>query len=107
MSTPRGHNDDWYWLYAALASGSGCKVVSNDEMRDHHFGMLAPRSFLRWKERHIVKFKFRGTQLEPEFEEPLPYSNVIQEDPETGSWHFPSIESGKWLCVQRVTEGDE
>ena len=27
-----------YWLYAAMASGDGASVVSNDEMRDHHFG---------------------------------------------------------------------
>ena len=58
FTSPAGHNDDWYWLYAAMASGRGCRVVSNDEMRDHHFGMLAPRSFLRWKERHVVHFAF-------------------------------------------------
>jgi hypothetical protein len=33
-------------------------VVTNDEMRDHHFQMLAPRFFLRWKERHQVHFDF-------------------------------------------------
>ena len=39
-------------------SGDGCRVVSNDEMRDHHFGMLAPRCFVKWKEQHVVHFKF-------------------------------------------------
>lgn len=39
--TPAGSNDDWYWLYAAVTFG--CHVVTNDEMRDHHFRMLSPR----------------------------------------------------------------
>jgi proteinaceous RNase P len=33
------NNDDWYWLYAAVKSGERSLLVSNDEMRDHHFGM--------------------------------------------------------------------
>ena len=45
FNTPAGSNDDWYWLYAAVWLGRSVKVVTNDEMRDHHFGMLRPRSF--------------------------------------------------------------
>jgi ribonuclease P protein 3 len=30
-------------------------VVTNDQMRDHHFCMLAPRFFLKWRERHQVR----------------------------------------------------
>lgn len=56
LETPSGWNDDWYWLYTAIALG--CKVVTNDEMRDHHFQMLAPRCFSRWKERRQVRFAF-------------------------------------------------
>jgi pentatricopeptide repeat protein len=56
--TPSGMNDDWFWLHAALYSGRETLVITNDEMRDHHFQMLAPRSFLRWKERHQVHFDF-------------------------------------------------
>ena len=40
-ATPRGFNDDWFWLYAAVAYR--CQIVTNDEMRDHHFQMLSPR----------------------------------------------------------------
>ena len=29
-------------------------IVSNDEMRDHIFQMLAPKFFLKWKQRHQV-----------------------------------------------------
>ena len=54
--TPAGMNDDWFWLHAALKYQ--CLVLTNDEMRDHHFQMLAPRMFLRWKERHQIHFSF-------------------------------------------------
>lgn len=39
--TPVGCNDDTFWLYLTLHLG--CDVVTNDEMRDHHFQMLSPR----------------------------------------------------------------
>lgn len=48
------NNDDWYWLYAAVYIGGRVLVLTNDEMRDHHFSMLSHRSFQRWKERHQV-----------------------------------------------------
>lgn len=63
--TPAGMNDDWYWMHAALmpVENSHAKlgpilVITNDEMRDHHFQMLSQGSFLRWKERHQVHFNF-------------------------------------------------
>jgi hypothetical protein len=56
-------NDDWFWLHAALLKRS--LVVTNDEMRDHHFQMLAQRGFLRWKDRHQVRFRF-GAWIEPD-----------------------------------------
>jgi pentatricopeptide repeat protein len=40
-STPKGFNDDWFWLYAAVSQR--CRVVTNDEMRDHHFQLLSPK----------------------------------------------------------------
>jgi Protein-only RNase P/Pentacotripeptide-repeat region of PRORP len=60
--TPPGMNDDWFWLHAALHFGPGTLVVTNDEMRDHHFQMVAPRSFLRWRDRHQIHFAFGGWQ---------------------------------------------
>ncbi len=41
-------------------------VVTNDEMRDHHFQMLSHRSFLRWKERHCVRFRIGPQTAEVE-----------------------------------------
>ena len=58
--TPPGMNDDWFWMHAALKYKT--LVITNDEMRDHHFQMLAPKFFLRWKERHQVHFDFGGNE---------------------------------------------
>jgi hypothetical protein len=99
-TTPRKQNDDLYWLYAALASGDGCSVVSNDQMRDHCFGMLAPRAFVRWRERHVVRFCFREWSKQPAVEFPKPYSATMQHDAASGAWHVPSAESSNtWLCL--------
>jgi len=54
--TPHGNNDDWFWLFAAVSWG--VHVVTNDEMRDHDFNMLAPKWFSRWRERHACKYLF-------------------------------------------------
>ena len=100
--SPAGMNDDWYWLYAAFASGRACRAVSNDEMRDHHFGMLHSRAFLRWKERHLVRFEIPpNCHEEPILLPPLPYSHTMQEST-GGAWHLPranSVPNG-WLCLQ-------
>ena len=78
--TPSGMNDDWFWLHAALWNGRETLVVTNDEMRDHHFQMLAPRSFLRWKERHQIHFSFEWNngQRTVELTFPETYSRRIQ-----------------------------
>lgn len=46
-ASPAGANDDWFWLYAATVLGDGWHVVTNDQMKDHHWQMLGPRSFLQ------------------------------------------------------------
>ena len=74
--TPYEFNDDWFWMHAALWSGRDTLVVSNDEMRDHHFQMLAHKYFLRWKERHQVHFEKGRKGLT--FHHPLVYSRRIQ-----------------------------
>jgi pentatricopeptide repeat protein len=80
--TPPGMNDDWFWMHVALAR-PGTLMLTNDEMRDHHFQMLAPRSFLRWKERHQVHFSL-GEWLPGKhrrkviFTNPDPYSRRVQ-----------------------------
>ena len=42
--TPHRMNDDWFWLYIAVWSSRFVAqpfVVTNDQMRDHHFQMLS------------------------------------------------------------------
>jgi hypothetical protein len=102
FQTPIGMNDDWFWLHAALKYKS--LVLTNDEMRDHHFQMLAPRTFLRWKERHQVHFNFGqwdhtngftdGRRREVELVYPHAYSRRIQR-----------VEDG--LVVPLAKRGDE
>ena len=97
---PAGSNDDWYWLYAAVASGDDAFLVSNDEMRDHAFQMLpAPRLFAKWKERHQVRFHMSAaTGLE--FYHPPPYTACVQEGRDGDWWLFPG-DDGEWTCAVR------
>ena len=39
-------------MYAAVKAGPKGLLISNDEMRDHMFQLLAPRFFHKWKQRH-------------------------------------------------------
>lgn len=55
-ASPHGMNDDWFWMHIALQTKA--LVVTNDEMRDHHFQMLGQRQFSRWKDRRQVRFDF-------------------------------------------------
>ncbi|KDD72506.1 hypothetical protein H632_c3258p0, partial [Helicosporidium sp. ATCC 50920] len=56
FATPTGSNDDWYWMYAAVAAGPEGRLVSNDEMRDHMFQLLAPR----WSTQQYTQSAFRA-----------------------------------------------
>jgi hypothetical protein len=119
--TPAKCNDDLFWMYAAMIFNTD--VVTNDEMRDHHFKMLRPRWFMRWKERHQVRFKFgkfdkteHRRSLETTI--PPPYSHRIQiydplssagttsdsmkERSESTHYFFPSCEQSAWLCIVPV-----
>jgi len=95
---PQGSNDDWYWLYAAVASGNDTFLVSNDEMRDHAFQMLpAPRLFAKWKERHQVRFHMSAANG-LEFYHPPPYTSCVQEGKGGDWWLFPG-DDGEWTCA--------
>jgi len=84
-------------------------VVSNDQMRDHHFHMLAPQNFLKWRERHQVTFHFQdvgrggsggGAQRHLHFRFPSIYSHRTQPSLDGRSWYFPVAGStNQWLCA--------
>ncbi|KAA0164531.1 hypothetical protein FNF27_07786 [Cafeteria roenbergensis] len=83
-------------------------VVSNDQMRDHHFQMLAPQNFLKWRERHQVAFHFQdvgrggaggGPQRQLHFRFPSIFSHRTQPALEGRAWYFPvGGTAGQWLC---------
>ncbi|CBI29633.3 unnamed protein product, partial [Vitis vinifera] len=101
-TTPNGSNDDWYWLYAAVKLK--CLLVTNDEMRDHIFELLGSSFFLKWKERHQVRYTFVKGNVKLLM--PPSYSLFIQESVK-GTWHVPvasesSDESLRtWHCITR------
>ncbi|CAM9195734.1 unnamed protein product [Chrysoparadoxa australica] len=105
QSCAPNNNDDFYWLYAAVVIGARVLVVTNDEMRDHHFQMLSHRSFERWKERHQVHFgcgpgnQRRNGDLD--LKEPPKYSHRMQRSLNGTSWHVPLQGQREWLCVSR------
>lgn len=104
-STPKGSNDDWYWLYAAVSCK--CLLVTNDEMRDHLFQLLGTSFFPRWKEKHQVRMSVSRKELNLHM--PPPFSIVIQES-EEGSWHIPTVTGDdlttqrKWICATRTRD---
>lgn len=91
-----GNNDDWYWLYAAVQGRDGAYLVSNDEMRDHHFQMIQNETFGLWKERHQVRFSVSEHHLR--VEEPSPYSKRMQSLDSV--WYFPNTHDSEWLCCK-------
>jgi proteinaceous RNase P len=124
-TVPYKSNDDWFWLCATVKRGGRTLVVTNDQMRDHHFQMLSRRTFLRWRERHQAEFSLGGMGRDGaravKVEEPPVFSRCIQgpategvggdgggggegEGEEEGGvltsrWHVPLAESQDWLCV--------
>ena len=114
----RGNNDDWYWLYAAVTcvgsdgTRGSVRVVSNDQMRDHHFRMLAPTSFLKWRERHQITYYIclheQGDAASEEaapstvslrFRPPPPYSARMQGGQH--GWFMPLVEEAgeRWVAT--------
>jgi proteinaceous RNase P len=104
FTTPAGSNDDWYWLYAAVASGDDAFLVSNDEMRDHAFQMLpAPALFKKWKERHQVRFHMSKGADGLELYFPPPFSHCAQSDVDEKWWMIPK-DDGTWLCAVKCED---
>lgn len=67
-------------MYAAARAGCDGLLLSNDEMKDHLFQLLAPKYFKKWTERHQIKYGFvSGPLLQAEY--PAPFSTAIQVNP--------------------------
>lgn len=96
-----GNNDDWYWLYAAVKLGHRTLLVTNDEMRDHHFQMIHTRMFARWKERHQVHYSIQNESM-VHVVEPSRYS--LRPQKIGSNWHFPSCTKKEWLVFELEME---
>ncbi|KAL0051819.1 hypothetical protein WJX82_002667 [Trebouxia sp. C0006] len=96
-ATPTGSNDDWYWMYAAVKAGPKGLLISNDEMRDHMFQLLAPRFFHKWKQRHQVKFTFDESGLH--LYHPAVYT-ICAQGLTNGSYVFPAAQGSAWLSAR-------
>lgn len=98
--TPKGSNDDWYWLYGVVRAGEAGVLVSNDEMRDHIFELLRPRFFLRWKAHHQCRYSVGYGAPEATLVEPPAFTTCVQQLP-GGVWMLPHSPA-RWLCVRPV-----
>jgi ribonuclease P protein 3 len=70
-ATPSGLNDDICWLWAAVhesddTAGQIAMVLTNDAMRDHHFGLLSHASFLRFRDRRMIRFSAKWDGQRPQ-----------------------------------------
>ena len=100
---PEELNDDLCWLYAAVRHPTAL-IVTNDLLRDHHLHLQQQRYFLRWRDRHCVRYRIAVPPASASnvslddvsraaitFETPLPYSQWAQHVVHGGAkvWHVP------------------
>lgn len=103
LAVPAYDNDDWYWLYAALDSfrrgKRSVQVITNDQMRDHHWRMEGCRGFSQWQDRHVTRMNIhpgdsdQGDEviLDLQLYPPKPYSLRAQVSEDGQAWHFPVL----------------
>ena len=96
--TPHGMDDDWYWLYSVMSKNK-CKVVTNDELRNHLFYMNLGAMFTDWKKYCIINYE-TNKEGEPTLKMPSQFMNKIYfsyKDNKlivpirNGGWHYFSL----------------
>jgi len=80
-------------------AGGGGLLLSNDEMRDHLFQLLAPKYFGKWQQRHQLRYAFDGAGA-AQFQYPAPFTTCVQHLPGPRAWLLPPADGGAWLCAQ-------
>lgn len=104
--------DDPFLLYATLHSGSHCRFVTRDLLRDHKACLsdsLTRRLFFKWQRGHQMVLSNYTPGKRITFEPVLCYDTIVQTTGDT--WHIPyddhSLERSsfevptKWLCLQQ------
>ena len=95
LATPYDTNDDLYWLYASFKFK--CKVVSNDQMRDHVYAMLNPLYLNRWKIDSFIRFTYQSNKLS--LNNLKEYSNYIQFDMDKSLFFCPIAGTNEWIYL--------
>ena len=116
--------DDPYMLLAALHSGQGCRIVTNDYLRQHCY-LLAKESpalarlFTEWQLAHQIRIsEFSGykgvltkhevTRADPQFIWPITHTLSAQHD-QAHTWHIPIMSketlhglniTSNFLCIR-------
>jgi proteinaceous RNase P len=101
-ATPKGSNDDWYWLYGAVSKGEKGILVSNDKLRDHIFDLLRPRFFLKWRDNQKCMYTVTthsDRSISAEVLPPPCFTTCVQKVEESNAWMFPMGEE-QWLCAR-------
>ncbi|XP_053236242.1 mitochondrial ribonuclease P catalytic subunit isoform X1 [Podarcis raffonei] len=104
--------DDPFLLYATLHSGSHCRFVTRDLLRDHKACLsdsLTRRLFFKWQRGHqmVLSDYIPGKRIK--FESVLNFDTIVQTTGNT--WHIPYDDNvlkrssyevpTKWLCLQQ------
>ncbi|KAH0620538.1 hypothetical protein JD844_021102, partial [Phrynosoma platyrhinos] len=82
--------DDPFLLYATLHSGSHCKFVTRDLLRDHKACLsdsLTRRLFFKWQRGHQMVLSNYTPGKRIKFEPVLNYDTIVQTTGDT--WHIP------------------
>ena len=101
--TPKGLNDDWYWLYFSIKLMDHIDdslLITNDNMCDHIFKIFNTELFNKWKERVLVNYHFKGNI--PILDLPSRYS--IKKQIINNFIHIPYSDNGivNWVCIDEI-----
>lgn len=88
--TPKGFNDDYFWLYFTIIKN--CHLVTNDKLRDHSFSTLKQKQFERWKSCHVIEYDLN------KLKEIKNYTKCIQQN--NNNWHFPVNGTDNLYCLE-------
>jgi hypothetical protein len=79
---PKGGDDDWFWLYAALTNTKSL-LVTNDEMRNHFHYMNFDSEFIDWKTTHVVRYDMNDSKFTLNFPDTVLKDMVIDRSTRT------------------------